>query len=125
MKCYSAFPSSRTPPPLSFPEAGGKLLVGRDGAVLHLQRGLRGGEARDGDAEGRAGDVVETGQVAEGDGARLAAVLAADADLEAGLDRAPALRPHLHQLSDALAVQDLERVVGQNLHLDVLRQEPA
>src|SRR5215208_2300036 len=97
------------------PTAYCSSLVGRDGAVLHLQRGLRGGEARDGDAEGRAGDVVEAGQVAEGDGARLAAVLAADADLEPRLDRAPALRPHPDELADALAVQDLERVVGQNL----------
>src|SRR5215204_1369715 len=104
MKCYSAFPSSRTPPPLSFPEAGGKLLVRRDRAVLHLQRGLRGGEARDGDAEGRAGDVVETRQVAEGDGARLAAVLAADADLETGFHRTAALGADPDELADALAV---------------------
>src|ERR1043166_4798652 len=111
-------------PPLPFPLSP-SLLVSRGRAVLHLQRGLRRGEAGDGHAERRAGDVVEADEVAEGYRARLAAVLAADADLEAGLRRAPALRADLHQLADAVAVQDLERVVGQNLHLDVLREEAA
>ena len=47
-----------------------------------LDRGLRRGEAGDGQAEGRAAHVVHPGPVAELDGLRVAAVLAADAHLE-------------------------------------------
>ncbi len=47
------------------------------------QRRLRGGEAGDRHAEGRAGDVVEADGLAERDRGRIAAVLAADAELDA------------------------------------------
>ena len=63
--------------------------------------------------------------MAEGDGARLAAVLTADAYLEVRLNAAPALRADLDELADAVAVEDLERVVGQHLRLDVDREEAA
>src|SRR5689334_10110515 len=59
-------------------------------------------EPRDRDAEGRAGDVVEADLVAEGDGPRVAAVLAADADLEPGPCRPPALDADADELADAL-----------------------
>ena len=51
---------------------------------LPAQRRLRGGEAGDRDAEGGARDVVEPRLFAEGDRGRIAAVLAADAELEVG-----------------------------------------
>ena len=46
------------------------------------QRRLRGGEAGDRHAVGRAGDVVEAELVAELDRVRIAAVFAADAELD-------------------------------------------
>src|SRR5688572_2566710 len=84
------------------------------------QSRLRGGQPRDRHPERGAADVVEPDLVTELDRARLAAVLAADADLEVrpGL---PSLGDgHLHQPADALAVERLERVDRQDLHLDVL-----
>jgi len=71
---------------------------------------LRRGQARDRHAEGRAADVVHAGEVAELDRVRLAAVLAADADLEVGLGRAPLLDTGLDQDADRFAVEDLEGV---------------
>ena len=59
---------------------GGDVLCG----TCFLERGLGGGEPGERDPEGRAGDVVESEAVAERDRARLAAVLAADAELELG-----------------------------------------
>ncbi len=47
-------------------------------------RGVSGGQPGDGDAEGAATDVVETDFVAEVDALGVAAVLAADAALDAG-----------------------------------------
>jgi hypothetical protein len=46
------------------------------------QRGVRRGEPRDGNAEGRAGHIVQTQTVTEVDAGGVAAVLSADADLE-------------------------------------------
>ena len=48
--------------------------------------------------------------MAEGDRLRLAAVLAADAELEVGTHAAAALDGELHQVADALLVDRLERV---------------
>ena len=56
------------------------LLLG--GALL-FDRGLGGGEAGDRDAVGRAAHVGETDLVAEFHGVGVAAVFAADAELEA------------------------------------------
>src|SRR6185437_14483204 len=57
----------------------GWLRLARDRSA---DRGLRRGKAGDRHAIGRAGDVVEADLVAEGDGSGIAAVLAADADLQ-------------------------------------------
>ena len=71
--------------------------------------------------------------MAEGDRARLAAVLAADTELELGLDAAAALDRDLHQLADTLGVEHLERVAledavleveGEELALGVVAREP-
>jgi hypothetical protein len=90
--------------------------------VLQLRLGCR--EAGDRDAERRAGDDVHADEVAELDGRRLAAVLAADPD--------PPLRPRpaeldagVDELADALAVEELERVRRQHLLLQVIGDEAA
>ena len=75
-----------------------------------VERGLRRGEPGERHAERRAADVVEPELVAERDRARLAAVLAADAELELGLRAAAALDGDAHQVADAVDVDRLERV---------------
>ena len=77
---------------------------------LPAQRRLRGREAGDRDAEGRARDVVETRLLAEGDRGRIAAVLAADAELEVGAGRAAALGGDGDEFADAFGVQGHERI---------------
>ena len=69
------------------------------GSVLGFYRCLRGGEAGDGDTERRAGDVVEAGALAEVDRVGIAAVLAADAELEIGPRPAPALDGDLDRIA--------------------------
>ena len=88
-----------------------------------LERGARGREARGGDAERRAAHVVEPDAVEERHRARIAAVLAADAELEAGLDRAAALDPERDELADALLVDRLERVLLEHAVLEVDGEE--
>src|SRR5581483_153279 len=103
-------------------------------SALGLDRGLRRGETGHGHAEGRAGDVVETRRVAEGDGGGIAAMLAADADLEAGPRLAAALGAEAHELAHPVPVDgdervDLEdrplRVVGEDRRGIVARQPEA
>ena len=72
----------------------------------HRAAGL---EAGDRHAEGRAGDVVQPDAVEEVDGLRVAAVLAADADLQVGPGRASLPGRDLHQPADAVDVEALER----------------
>src|SRR5258707_5575403 len=72
---------------------------------LLAERGLRRGEPRDRHAERRAGHVVEPDLMAERDRGGIAAVLAADADLELVARLAPALDAGAHQFSDAPAVR--------------------
>src|SRR6185295_8113671 len=88
-----------------------------------LEGRLGRGEAGNGDPERRARYVVHSGVMAELHGARLAAVLSADADLQI-LPRAAA-EPHrqLDQLADAFLVEDLKRVLGQDTAVDVEGQE--
>src|SRR5262245_26119042 len=71
---------------------------------------LRGGSPSHGDTEGRARPVVAVGLVAEGDGGRVAAVLAADADLEIGTHLAAALGADAHEFAYALLVDGDEWV---------------
>ena len=90
------------------------------------KRGLRRGEARERDAVGRARDVVEPERVAEGDRARLASVLAADAELELGRSaarpRSTAIRIRAPTPVD---VEHLERVALDHAVLEVAREELA
>src|SRR3954469_20073130 len=66
--------------------------------------GLRGGEPGDGHAERRARHVVEAHPAEEVDRGRIAAVLAAHAELHPRARRAAALAGHLHQRAHARLV---------------------
>ena len=79
--------------------------------VLIANRSLSGGEAGDGYAERAAGHVVQTDLVAELDGGRIAAVLAADAEVQVGAGLAAESGGHLDELADADLVEAGERIV--------------
>ena len=64
------------------------------------ERRLRRGKARDRHAVGRAGHVVEPDPLAEADGRGIAAVLAADAELQFRAPAPPALARDLDQRAD-------------------------
>src|SRR5579883_1232091 len=81
---------------------------------LLAERRLRGREARDRNAERRARDVVESDEVAELDRGRIAAVLAADAELEVLAHLAAALARDRDQFADAFAVDRDERIDRQD-----------
>ena len=84
-------------------------------ALVATDGSLRGGQTGDGHAERRAGHVVHADAVAELDGARLAAVLAADADFQVRVGLAAAFDGSFHQLADAFVVEDGGGIVGENL----------
>src|SRR5262245_52221862 len=71
---------------------------------------LRRGEPCNRHAERRARHIFEAEQMAERDRRRIAAVLAADSDLEFGARLAPTLDADTHQFADALAVDRHERI---------------
>ena len=84
------------------------LALGRSG-IFYSCLGSR--QTGDGHAEGGAGHIVQPGAVAELHAGGIAAVLAADAQVQIGI-RAPAqLRRHLHQTAHAGLVQLGKRVV--------------
>src|SRR5438477_13076943 len=87
--------------------------------TLLLQRRLRRRQPRDRHPEWTAAHVVEADLVAELDGIGLAAVLAADADFEIRLGLAAALDPELHEAADAVEIDDLEWVFGDQVVLHV------
>src|SRR3954471_7534220 len=78
--------------------------------IRFLDRRVRCGQSRDRDAEGRAAHVVQADVVAELDGFRVAAVLAADAALEIAAHAAALLDGHADQLADAGRVDALEGI---------------
>src|SRR5580692_1739946 len=87
------------------------------------ERGLRRGKPCDRHAVGRARDVIEADLVAERNGGGIAAMLAADADLEIGPRLAAARNPDLHKLADAVAIDRDERIDLQNSLSDVGAEE--
>ena len=89
-------------------------------AAVGVDLGLRRRQAGDGHAEGRAGDVVQTGPVAEVDGGRIAAVFAADAQLDVGTGLFAQFGGHFYQLAHAVLVQPGERVGLVNLVIVVV-----
>ena len=59
-----------------------RFRVTRTLSVASFNRGLGGGQSRDGDSARAAAHVVQPDFVAEVDGLRIAAVFATDADLQ-------------------------------------------
>ncbi len=86
---------------------------------------LGGGQAGHRDPEGRAAHVVEPGVVEEADRLGVAAVLAADADLEVRPGGPAPLGPEADQLADAVGVDHLEGVARQQAQLEVGGHHPA
>jgi hypothetical protein len=75
----------------------------RSGGRLASQRRLGRRQPRDRDAERRARDIVEPDALAECDAGGIAAMLAADAELDVRPRRPAALGGERHQLADALS----------------------
>src|SRR5512132_265628 len=97
---------------------------------LSRRTGLRdlrpgGGHPRNRHRVGRAGDIGHARAVAELHRRGVASVLAADPDLEPGPRGAPARDADLDQLADALLVQLREGIGGEQLLLQVEREELA
>ena len=86
---------------------------------------LRRSESCDRNAERRAGNIVQTNLVAELNGRRIAAVLAADTDVERRIDRLAELDGHFHQLADANLVELCERIVLKDLNVIICGEELA
>ena len=91
-----------------------RVAITRESLLLRLRadHGLGGGEAGDGDSVGGAAHVVQAGVVAEHDAGGVAAVFAADTDLE--------LRVRLPSVFDADLAEDLTCV--NQLHVDPFPQ---
>src|SRR5438093_13609408 len=82
-------------------------------------------EAGDRDPEGRTRHIVEAEEVAQFDARRIPAVLAADPDLQVLADSSTFLDAGAHELADALAVQGLERIEGEDHPLHEVQEELA
>ena len=80
-------------------------------------------QTRDRDAVRRAGNIVQTDVVAELDGRRIAAVLAADTEVHGRTGRFTHLDRHIHQFAYADRVEAGERVGFVDLVLVVRGQE--
>ena len=81
-----------------------RLFDALAGELHLLDRSLSGGQTGDGHTEGRAGHIVQTGAVAELHGGGIAAVLAADTQMQVGVHAAAQFAGHIHQLADALLI---------------------
>ena len=90
-----------------------------------LQRRLRRREPGDRHAVGRGADIIEADALAEGDAGRIAAMLAANAELEVRPGRPAALDRDRDQLADALDVDADEGVAGEDALLDIGAEEAA
>src|SRR5262245_4321654 len=77
---------------------------------LAAQCRLCGGEARDGHPERRTAHVIEAFAVTKVDRRRLAAVLAANSNLQVGLGLAPALDADADELAEPVLVDGDERI---------------
>src|SRR5262249_29500401 len=115
-------PGRQGPPPARACRRGGAppASFGLEG---HAECGLRRGKPRDRHAIGRARYVVEAGLVAEEHRGRIAAVLAADAELQAVAHLAAARGGDVYQFAHALDVERGERVVLEDAALAVLLEE--
>src|ERR1022692_4130981 len=99
---------------------------GRSAVSLHpCQPRMRRRHARGGDAERRAGDVIESQLLAEGDGVGVAAVLATDADAQGWTYGTALVDGKLHEPSDPVSIEGLEGIARQDLLLHVAQEELA
>src|SRR3954449_12510882 len=87
--------------------------------------GLRCGDAGDGHPVGAARHVVDARVVEEVDRVGVAAVLAADAELDVGLGLAAQPRAHAQHLPHPRRVDRLERRAVEDLQVDVAREDLA
>ena len=85
--------------------------------------GLRSSKPRDRNAIGRAGHVIQPDLVTEGDRGRIAAMFAANADLELRPRLAAALDADLDQFADAVAIDRDERIDLQNAARNIGAEE--
>src|SRR4051794_2327392 len=97
----------------------------RGGGAPDAESRVRGREAGDRHPVRRARHVVETDLVAELHRRGVATVLAADAELQTTPPLAPELHRRAHEIADAFEVDCLERVVREQVLLEVGRHEPA
>src|SRR5258708_39960679 len=94
-------------------------------AVPEFELRLSGSQPGHGYPVGRAGNVVQTTGAEEADGVGVAAVLAADTDLELGVRSSSLVRSQPDELADTLLVDRLEGILGKDLLVDVLGKEGA
>ena len=93
--------------------------------LLGLNGCLCGGEAGDGHAVGRAGNVVQFELVAELHALRLTTVLTANADVEVGVGGAALAGSHLNELTNTFLVEYLERILLEDAQVLVDGEELA
>src|ERR1019366_10002484 len=91
--------------------------------LLFLECRLRSCQPGGQQPEGRAGYVVEPDLVAELDGLWIAAMLAADANLEVGPGVASLGRSHLYQQAHARLIESGKGILFEDSGLDVRREE--
>src|SRR6478672_3140713 len=94
-------------------------------ALTRLDRSPSRLQARDGNPERRAGDVVQTHLVEEVHRVRITAVLTADTELQLGTSAATFLGSDSNQLADPGAVDRLERGHTEDATVQVRREERA
>src|SRR5579885_996335 len=109
--------------PFDFGFVNYEMRCSRRAARALAERRWRGGEPRDRHAKRRARDIVELDLVAELNRGRIAAVLAANAELQLLTRLAAALGGDAHQLADAVAIDRHKRVGRQDALCRVGTQE--
>ena len=87
--------------------------------TFFLNGGLGCSQTCDGHAERRAAHVVQAGLVEEADRGGVTTVLTADAALQFGALATATVDTQLHQLANAFLVEGVERIVGDDLLVDV------
>src|SRR6266566_3827404 len=82
-------------------------------------------QAGDRNSKGRAGHIVKTERVAKFDARGIATVFAANPDLQVLADLPALLHTHPHELTDALSVEGLEWIEGQDSPVHEIEEELA
>src|SRR5579884_3951168 len=106
-------------------QTGNPWPSGHMATPLFSQCRLRRRQAGDRHAEGRATHVVQADLVAEAYGVRVAAVLAADADLQVLPCRPAFLHADLHEGAHTGGVDGLERIFWNQVIFQVVPDEAA